>query len=96
MAAYIAIRTKVRDSETHGAFAEASRTSRADERSALRVALRVAGHIAAIVMIYLIFSFSLFLGLQVSTVYGNICMAVSAAAAIAYALRSSSRPEDPR
>lgn len=44
------------------------------------------GHVAAIVLIYLMFSFSLFLGLQVNTTYGNIGMVVSAAAAIAYVL----------
>lgn len=51
------------------------------------MALRVVGHLLAIVLIYLMFSFSLFLGLQVSTTYGNIGMVASAAAAIAYVLR---------
>ena len=58
-----------------------------EHRSRLKVALRVAGHLAAIVLIYLMFSFSLFLGLQVNTVYGNIGMVVSAGAAVAYVLR---------
>ena len=58
-----------------------------EHRSRLKVALRVAGHLAAIVLIYLMFSFSLFLGLQVNTVYGNIGMVVSAGAALAYVLR---------
>ena len=44
------------------------------------------GHVAAIVLLYLMFSFSLFLGLQVNTTYGNIGMVVTAAAAIAYVL----------
>lgn len=44
------------------------------------------GHVAAIVLIYLMFSFSLFLGLQVNTTYGNIGMVGSAAAAVAYVL----------
>lgn len=55
-------------------------------RSAWKAALRVVGHVAAILLIYLMFSFSLFLGLQVNTTYGNIGMVVSAAAAIAYVL----------
>ena len=58
-----------------------------EHRGRLKVALRVAGHLAAIVLIYLMFSFSLFLGLQVNTVYGNIGMVVSAGAAVAYVLR---------
>ncbi|WP_419164060.1 hypothetical protein [Candidatus Palauibacter sp.] len=58
-----------------------------DDRRALKVALRVAGHLAAIVLIYLMFSFSLFLGLQVSVTYGNIGMAVTAGAALVYVLR---------
>ena len=55
-------------------------------QSRWKVVLRVAGHVAAIVLLYLMFSFSLFLGLQVNTTYGNIGMVVSAAAAIAYVL----------
>ena len=55
-------------------------------RSAWKRALRVVGHVAAIVLLYLMFSFSLFLGLQVNTTYGNIGMVVSAAAAVAYVL----------
>ena len=55
-------------------------------RGPWKVALRVVGHLAAILLIYLMFSFSLFLGLQASTIYGNIGMVVSAAAAIAYVL----------
>ncbi|WP_428273574.1 hypothetical protein [Candidatus Palauibacter sp.] len=57
-----------------------------NRRSAWKAALRVVGHVAAIVLIYLMFSFSLFLGLQVNTAYGNIGMVVSAGAAIAYFL----------
>ncbi len=58
-----------------------------DHRSARKVALRVVGHLAAIVLIYLMFSFSLFLGLQVSVTYGNIGMAVTAGAVIVYVVR---------
>jgi multisubunit Na+/H+ antiporter MnhB subunit len=50
------------------------------------VALRVVGHVTAIVVIYLMFSFSLFLGLQVNPTYGNIGIVVTAGAAIAYVL----------
>ena len=57
-----------------------------DYRSASKVAVRVVGHLAAILLIYLMFSFSLFLGLQVNTTYGNIGMVVSAGAAAAYVL----------
>lgn len=58
-----------------------------DDRSARKVALRVFGHLVAIVLIYLMFSFSLFLGLQVSVTYGNIGMAVTVGAAIVYVVR---------
>ena len=51
-----------------------------------KVVLRVVGHVVAIVLLYLMFSFSLFLGLQVNTTYGNIGMVASAGAAIAYVL----------
>ena len=52
----------------------------------LKTALRVAAHVAAIALLYLMFSFSLFLGLQVSTTWGNIGMVVSIGALIAYVL----------
>ncbi len=55
-----------------------------DHRRALKIARRVVGHVAAIVLLYLMFSFSLFLGLQVRPAYGNIGMVVSAGAVIAY------------
>lgn len=55
-------------------------------QSRWKVVLRVVGHVVAIVLLYLMFSFSLFLGLQVNTTYGNIGMVVSAGAAIAYVL----------
>ena len=55
-------------------------------QSRWKVVLRAVGHVVAIVLLYLMFSFSLFLGLQVNTTYGNIGMVVSAAAAIAYVL----------
>ncbi len=50
----------------------------------MRSLVRVAVHVAVIALLYLMFSFSLFLGLQVSTTYGNIGMVVSIGAVIAY------------
>ena len=52
----------------------------------LRRLLRIAAHVAVIALLYLMFSFSLFLGLQVNTTYGNIGMVVSIGAVIAYVL----------
>ena len=52
----------------------------------LRTASRVAAHVAVIASLYLMLSFSLFLGLQVSTTWGNIGMVVSIGAIIAYVL----------
>ncbi len=52
----------------------------------LKTALRVAVHVAVIALLYLMFSFSLFLGLQVSTTWGNVGMVVSIGALIAYVL----------
>ena len=37
-----------------------------------RVVLKVLAHTGAIVLLFMAFSFTLFLGLQVSSVYGNI------------------------
>ncbi len=54
------------------------------ERRQGRVVIRVLAHTAAIVMIYLVFSFALFLGLQVRPMYGNIGLAVAAALTAAY------------
>ena len=34
--------------------------------------LKILGHAAAIIGLYLVFSFALFLGLQVNSIYGNI------------------------
>lgn len=55
-----------------------------DEGAVLKTVLKVAVHIAVIALLYLMFSFSLFLGLQVSTTWGNIGMVVSIGAVIAY------------
>ncbi|MCY3601288.1 MAG: hypothetical protein OXN85_15080 [Gemmatimonadetes bacterium] len=52
----------------------------------MKTALKVAVHVAVIALLYLMFSFSLFLGLQVNTTYGNIGMVVSIGAVIAYVL----------
>ena len=52
----------------------------------MKTALKVAVHVAVIALLYLMFSFSLFLGLQVNTTYGNIGMVVSIGAIIAYVL----------
>ncbi|WP_419949149.1 hypothetical protein [Candidatus Palauibacter sp.] len=45
---------------------------------------RVLAHVAAIVGLYLVFSFALFLGLQVDPVYGNIGLLVTALLVIVY------------
>ena len=47
---------------------------------------RVLAHLAAIVTLYVAFSFALFLGLQVDAAYGNIAMVGAGALAVAYAL----------
>ncbi|MYG19318.1 MAG: hypothetical protein F4208_07065 [Gemmatimonadales bacterium] len=52
----------------------------------LKTVLKVAAHVVVIALLYLMFSFSLFLGLQVNTTYGNIGMVVSIGAIIAYVL----------
>ncbi|MCZ0935559.1 MAG: hypothetical protein OXJ54_10295 [Gemmatimonadetes bacterium] len=52
----------------------------------MKTVLKVAAHVAVIALLYLMFSFSLFLGLQVNTIYGNIGMVVSIGAVIAYVL----------
>ena len=50
----------------------------------LKTLLKVAAHVVVIALLYLMFSFSLFLGLQVSPILGNIGMVVSIGAVIAY------------
>lgn len=45
---------------------------------------RVLAHVAAIAGLYVVFSFSLFLGLQVDPVYGNIGLVVTTLLAIVY------------
>ena len=46
--------------------------------------LRFLAHAAAIVALWLVFSFAMFLGLQVRPVYGNIGIAVTAVLAAVY------------
>ncbi|MYC87169.1 MAG: hypothetical protein F4X22_02885 [Gemmatimonadales bacterium] len=50
----------------------------------MKTLLKVAAHVAVVALLYLMFSFSLFLGLQVSPTLGNIGMVVSIGAIIAY------------
>ena len=45
---------------------------------------RILAHVAAIVGLYVVFSFALFLGLQVAPMYGNIGLGVTAALVAAY------------
>ncbi len=45
---------------------------------------RVLAHVGAIVALYLVFSFSLFLGLQVRTLYGNVGLGLTAILVAAY------------
>ena len=54
-------------------------------------ALKVLAHVAAL---YLVFSFALFLGLQVAPIYGNIGIAVTVALAALYVL-ARRRPDTP-
>ena len=49
-----------------------------------RVAVKVLAHVSAIVALYLVFTSSLFLGLQVRPLYGNIGLGLSAVLAAAY------------
>ena len=46
--------------------------------------LRVLAHVAAIAALWLVFSFALFLGLQVEPLYGNIGIGMTVALAAAY------------
>lgn len=50
----------------------------------LRIGLKILGHTAVILAIYLWFSFSLFLGLQVRPLYGNIGMLLTLLLVAAY------------
>ena len=54
------------------------------ESQAARPMLRILAHAAAIVALYLAFSFALFLGLQVRPSYGNIGIAATGVLAGAY------------
>lgn len=49
-----------------------------------RVVFKVLAHVSAIALLYLVFSFALFLGLQVRPLYGNIGLGFAAVLATAY------------
>ena len=48
------------------------------------VVVRVLAHAVAITLLYLMFSFALFLGLQVEPLYGNVGVALTVALAVIY------------
>ena len=48
------------------------------QQRAVRIGLKILGHVIVIVLLYLVFSFSLFLGLQVRPMYGNIGLLITA------------------
>lgn len=50
----------------------------------IRKALKVFAPAAALARLYLVFSFALFLGLQVAPIYGNIGIAITVALAALY------------
>jgi hypothetical protein len=56
---------------------------------------KILAHLAAIVGLYLAFSFALFLGLQVSTAYGNIGLLVVAVLVAFYVYLSFIRKPPP-
>ena len=49
-----------------------------------RIVFKVLAHASAVVLLYLVFSFALFLGLQVQPLYGNIGLGVAAVLAAVY------------
>ena len=49
-----------------------------------RFVFKVLAHVSAIVLLYLVFSFALFLGLQVRPLYGNIGLGFAAVLAATY------------
>ena len=49
-----------------------------------RKILKILAHVAALASLYLVFSFALFLGLQVVPLYGHIGIAVTVALAALY------------
>ena len=51
---------------------------------AARKALKVLVHVAALAGLYLVFTFALFLGLQVAPLYGNIGIVATVALAALY------------
>ena len=54
------------------------------QQKAVRIGLKILGHAIVIVLLYLVFSFSLFLGLQVRPMYGNIGLLITALLVAAY------------
>ena len=54
------------------------------QQKAVRTGLKILGHVIVIVLLYLVFSFSLFLGLQVRPMYGNIGLLITALLVAAY------------
>ena len=54
------------------------------QQKAVRIGLKILCHVLVILAIYLWFSFSLFLGLQVRPLYGNIGMLVTLLLVAAY------------
>ena len=54
------------------------------QQKAVRIGLKILCHAVVILAIYVWFSFSLFLGLQVRPVYGNIGLLITALLVAAY------------
>ena len=54
------------------------------QQKAVRTGLRILGHVIVVVLLYIVFSFSLFLGLQVRPMYGNIGLLITALLVAAY------------
>ena len=54
------------------------------QQKTVRIGLKILGHAIVIVLLYLVFSFSLFLGLQVRPMYGNIGLLITALLVAAY------------
>lgn len=54
------------------------------QQRAVRVGLKILAHVIVIALLYLVFSFSLFLGLQVRPLYGNIGLLITALLVAAY------------
>ena len=54
------------------------------QQEAVRIGLKILGHVVVIALLYIVFSFSLFLGLQVRPMYGNIGLLITALLVAAY------------